>query len=128
MAQNGQIIATSETYPDKKSALKGIASIVKNAPTAKIVDDTGDDIAVKKAVKGKAAKSDETTAPKAPRGRKKTVEATTEAVKKSAKEIDTPKKRGRKPVQSPAEESTAFETLEMVETPKKRGRKPKVTE
>ena len=39
-ATNGEIIASGESYPDKKSALKGIASIVKNAPTAKIVDAT----------------------------------------------------------------------------------------
>jgi len=39
-ATNGEIIAASESYPDKKSALKGIASIVKNAPVAKIVDTT----------------------------------------------------------------------------------------
>ena len=39
-AANGEIIASGESYPDKKSALKGIASIVKNAPVAKIEDTT----------------------------------------------------------------------------------------
>jgi uncharacterized protein YegP (UPF0339 family) len=39
-ATNGEIIAVGESYPNKKSALKGIASIVKNAPVAKIVDTT----------------------------------------------------------------------------------------
>ena len=40
-AANGEIIAVaSESYPDKKSAMKGIASIVKSAPAAKIVDET----------------------------------------------------------------------------------------
>jgi uncharacterized protein YegP (UPF0339 family) len=39
-AANGEIIATSESYPDKKSALKGIASVAKNAPVAKIEDTT----------------------------------------------------------------------------------------
>jgi uncharacterized protein YegP (UPF0339 family) len=39
-ATNGKIIASGESYPDKKSALKGIASIQKNAVTAKIVDET----------------------------------------------------------------------------------------
>jgi uncharacterized protein YegP (UPF0339 family) len=40
-AANGEIIATgSESYPDKNSAKKGIASIVKSAPTAEIIDDT----------------------------------------------------------------------------------------
>jgi len=39
-ATNGEIIAASESYPDKRAALRGIASIVKNAPTAKIIDTT----------------------------------------------------------------------------------------
>jgi uncharacterized protein YegP (UPF0339 family) len=39
-AANGEIIASGESYPDKKSVLKGIASIQKNAATAKIVDET----------------------------------------------------------------------------------------
>ena len=39
-AANGEIIASGESYPDKKSAFKGIASIVKNAPVAKIEDTT----------------------------------------------------------------------------------------
>ena len=42
IAQNGRVIANSEIYPDKQSTMKGIASIIKNAPTAKIVDDTGE--------------------------------------------------------------------------------------
>ncbi len=62
-AQNGRIIATSEMYPDKQSAMKGIASIVKNAPTAKIVDDTREQEAAKKPVKAKvpAAKKEAKT-------------------------------------------------------------------
>ena len=56
-AANGEIIATGESYPDKKSALKGIASIAKNAPVAAIVDDTVEPKAAKpKAAKSKAAK------------------------------------------------------------------------
>jgi uncharacterized protein YegP (UPF0339 family) len=47
-ASNGEIIASGESYPDKKSALKGIASIQKNAVSAKIVDETGEAEAVKK--------------------------------------------------------------------------------
>ncbi|MCL2185510.1 MAG: YegP family protein [Treponema sp.] len=39
-AGNGEIIAVGEAYPDKKSCLKGIASIQKNAPVAEIVDST----------------------------------------------------------------------------------------
>jgi uncharacterized protein YegP (UPF0339 family) len=39
-ASNGEIIASGESYPDKKSALKGIASIQKNAAAAKIIDET----------------------------------------------------------------------------------------
>jgi uncharacterized protein YegP (UPF0339 family)/uncharacterized surface protein with fasciclin (FAS1) repeats len=39
-ATNGQIIAVSQSYGAKESALKGIASIQKNAPIAKIADFT----------------------------------------------------------------------------------------
>ena len=39
-ATNGQIIAVSQSYGTKESALKGIASIQKNAPIAKIADYT----------------------------------------------------------------------------------------
>jgi len=56
-AANGEIIAvSSESYPDKKSAEKGIASIAKNAPVAKIVDETGEKAAPKKPAVKKAAK------------------------------------------------------------------------
>src|SRR5208337_5518735 len=37
-AANGQIIAVSQSYGTKESALKGIASIKKSAPIAKITD------------------------------------------------------------------------------------------
>jgi uncharacterized protein YegP (UPF0339 family) len=47
-ASNGEIIASGESYPDKKSAIKGIASIQKNAAAAKIVDETVEAEAVKK--------------------------------------------------------------------------------
>ena len=39
-AANGQIIAVSQSYGTKESALKGIASIKKNAPIAKTADFT----------------------------------------------------------------------------------------
>jgi uncharacterized surface protein with fasciclin (FAS1) repeats/uncharacterized protein YegP (UPF0339 family) len=39
-AANGQIIAVSQSYGTKEAALKGIASIKKNAPVAKIIDQT----------------------------------------------------------------------------------------
>jgi hypothetical protein len=39
-AANGQIIAVSQSYGTKESALKGIASIQKNAPIATIADST----------------------------------------------------------------------------------------
>ena len=39
-ATNGQIIAVSQSYGTKEAALKGIASIKKNAPIAKIADFT----------------------------------------------------------------------------------------
>ncbi|MDR0464458.1 MAG: YegP family protein [Treponema sp.] len=64
-AGNGEIIAVGESYPDKKSCLKGIASIQKNAPAAAIVDDTIEK--APKADKPKAAKpkAKKAAAPKA---------------------------------------------------------------
>ena len=41
VATNGQIIATSEAYESKASALKGIESVKRNAPTAEVDDQTG---------------------------------------------------------------------------------------
>jgi uncharacterized protein YegP (UPF0339 family) len=40
VASNGQVIATSETYESKSAALNGIESVQKNAPDAKIDDQT----------------------------------------------------------------------------------------
>jgi len=40
VASNGEIVATSETYTRKQSALDTIASFQKNAATATIDDDT----------------------------------------------------------------------------------------
>jgi uncharacterized protein YegP (UPF0339 family) len=37
-AANGEIIAASEAYETKAACLKGIASVQKNAPIAKIID------------------------------------------------------------------------------------------
>jgi uncharacterized protein YegP (UPF0339 family) len=42
VAGSGQIIATSESYERKSSALKGIESVKKNAPDAQVDDQTGD--------------------------------------------------------------------------------------
>lgn len=39
-AGNGQIIAVGEAYESKKACMNGIASIRKNAPDAKLVDET----------------------------------------------------------------------------------------
>jgi uncharacterized protein YegP (UPF0339 family) len=39
-AGNGQVIATSEMYESKASALNGIASVKTNAPDAEIDDQT----------------------------------------------------------------------------------------
>lgn len=39
-ARNGEIMATSESYTVKKSALGAIASVQKNGPAAEIVDET----------------------------------------------------------------------------------------
>ncbi|MDR0604270.1 MAG: YegP family protein, partial [Bacteroidales bacterium] len=74
-ASNGEIIASGEPCPDKKSALKGIASIQKNAAAAKIVDETGEVEAAKK-----------------PRGKPAVAKNPAKAVAKAA-----PKPRGRKP-------------------------------
>jgi uncharacterized protein YegP (UPF0339 family) len=40
VASNGQIVATSETYTRKQSALDTIESIKKNAPAASVDDQT----------------------------------------------------------------------------------------
>ena len=37
---NGQVIATGEAYETKASAMKGVASVQKNAPGAKVADQT----------------------------------------------------------------------------------------
>ncbi|VAW10945.1 UPF0339 protein YegP [hydrothermal vent metagenome] len=42
-AGNGEIIATSEAYKQKASALKGIESVRKNAADARVVDLSEDD-------------------------------------------------------------------------------------
>ncbi|WP_139650680.1 YegP family protein [Raoultibacter phocaeensis] len=38
-ANNGEIIATSETYSSKEACKKGIESVKKNAPDAEIVEE-----------------------------------------------------------------------------------------
>ncbi|HEX8858974.1 MAG TPA: YegP family protein [Actinomycetes bacterium] len=40
VATNGQVIASSESYESKASAVNGIESIKRNAPSAKIDDRT----------------------------------------------------------------------------------------
>jgi uncharacterized protein YegP (UPF0339 family) len=40
VASNGEVIATSEAYNSKASAIKGIESVKKNAPTAAVDDQT----------------------------------------------------------------------------------------
>ena len=71
-AGNGEIIAASESYPDKKSALKGIASIVKNAPIAKIDDTTVEAQAPKKAAAKPAAAKPSARKPAKPKAAPKT--------------------------------------------------------
>ncbi len=39
-ASNGQVIGTSESYESTKARDNGIASVAKNAPDAKVVDET----------------------------------------------------------------------------------------
>jgi len=73
-AANGETIATGESYPDKASCKKGIASIKKSAPIAEIVDEEAEKKAAeKKAAKPAKAKAKTAAKPKAtgkPRGRK----------------------------------------------------------
>ncbi|MBO0824857.1 MAG: YegP family protein [Actinobacteria bacterium] len=40
LASNGQVIATSEHYESKESALNGIESVRRNAPDAQLEDKT----------------------------------------------------------------------------------------
>ena len=44
-AANGQVIATSEVYASKNVCLKGIQSVRKNAPIAKLEDQTREELA-----------------------------------------------------------------------------------
>ncbi len=39
-SSNGQVIATGEAYESRASAMKGIASVQKNAPDAAVDDQT----------------------------------------------------------------------------------------
>ena len=41
LAANGQVVATSESYERKQSALNGIESVQSNAPGAEVDDQTG---------------------------------------------------------------------------------------
>ena len=74
IAANGETIATGESYPDKASCKKGIASIQRNAPIAEIIDETVERKTTEKktAVKTRAAPK---TVPK-PRGEKPKSETT----------------------------------------------------
>jgi uncharacterized protein YegP (UPF0339 family) len=91
-AANGETIAVGESYPDKKSVLKGIASIQKNAPVAKIEDTTieGDakkpakKPAKKSAAKKTAAKKPRTSGPAAKKPAAKKAAAKKPAAKKPA--------------------------------------------
>jgi uncharacterized protein YegP (UPF0339 family) len=42
-AKDGQLMATSEPYTSKSSALKGVEAIKRNAAVAQIDDESGDD-------------------------------------------------------------------------------------
>jgi uncharacterized protein YegP (UPF0339 family) len=92
-ASNGEIIAASESYPERKSALKGIASIQKNAATAKISDDTGEIEAPKKRGRKPAAAKADATAKPAPKPRGRPAAKKPAATAQEA----APKRRGRKP-------------------------------
>lgn len=43
-AGNGEVIATSEVYKSKPSCMKGIQSIMKNAPVAAVEDQTAEEV------------------------------------------------------------------------------------
>lgn len=47
-ATNGQVIASSEVYKSKASCLKGINSVINNAPIANYEDQTVEDFKVEK--------------------------------------------------------------------------------
>ena len=91
-AANGEIIATGESYPDKKSLQKGIASIQKNAPVAKIEDTTI------------AAEEKKPAKEKTPAKEKKPVAKTTAAKKPAVKKATTRKPAAKKTTEpKPAE-------------------------
>ena len=47
-ATNGQVIASSEIYKSKASCLKGVNSVINNAPIANLEDQTVEDYKVEK--------------------------------------------------------------------------------
>lgn len=47
-ATNGQVIASSEVYKSKASCLKGVNSVINNAPIANLEDQTVEDFNVEK--------------------------------------------------------------------------------
>lgn len=59
MAGNGQLIATSEAYESKASALNGIRSVQTNAPAAEIVSSGPDDAADQRASETTHTRSDD---------------------------------------------------------------------
>ena len=42
MATNGQVIGASQMYANERNMLAGIASVMKNAPEAEVVEDLGE--------------------------------------------------------------------------------------
>jgi DNA-binding protein HU-beta len=102
LAPNGQVIATSQDYSTKASALNGVASLRKNAPAATLDDQTVVAAAAKKAAAKAPAKK---VAAKAPARRA--------AVKRSAATKAVTKKAvARKAVvKAPATKATAKTTV-----------------
>jgi uncharacterized protein YegP (UPF0339 family) len=94
-ASNGEIIAASEAYNTKAAALKGIKSIQKGAPAAKIEDlDPDAKVAVKKPAGKKAA--DKKPAAKKPAVKKPAVKKAA-GRKPAAKKPAAPKAAAKKP-------------------------------
>jgi len=90
-AGNGEIIAVGESYPDKKSCLKGIDSIRKNAPVAELVDSTVEAAKDAKAGKKDAKAPKKDTKAKAP---KKDAKAPKKDVKSKDAKPAAPKPEG----------------------------------
>jgi uncharacterized protein YegP (UPF0339 family) len=114
VAPNGQIIATSQGYATKASALNGVMSLRKNATTATLTDLTAPAPATKpatvaKPIKAKASRTVRSATAKKPTERRGAKAATSRTVTRKA---------ATKPVQKPSARKTA--TTKTAPTPARR--------